>query len=255
LYTFLKKTLVLRLESTMTKTLFFSSVLYCLCLILSACGGDGDGQKRASDPQDLTQEAVGKQAIGAFEEAVLLLRRAVDTDPEYLSAHVRMGHVYREWDRRKEAIRAYEQALVIDSKNVESRHGLAEVYAKMNRNDMAIKEYLKIAEAQPDDLELHFKLALEYWYIQDLEGAAKYYNKVIALEPDHLQAHLNLASVYEKMKEWEKALKEIAIAQHLGREKNDEHAISIAGKKLGFIKGRMNLSEEDYNRKTQPPFE
>jgi len=91
--------------------------------------------------------------------------------------------------------------------------------------------------------------------IQEGEGAAKYYNKVIALEPDHLQAHLNLASVYEKMKKWGNAIEEIDIAKRIGQEKNDDHAIAIAEKKLGFIKGRMNLSEEEYDRKTQPPFD
>ena len=246
----------------MTKSAIFSSAVFCLCLILSGCGGDSESPEDASgrpvsvtDPETLTQMAVKKQEIGAFEEAVALLDLAVSTDPQYLPAHVRMGHVYGEWDRRKEAIRAFEKALAIDTGNVESRFGLAEVYAKMNRNDMAIREYLKVAETRPEDPELHFKLALEYWYIQDLDGAASHYNKVIDIVPDHVQAHLNLASVYEKMKEWDLAIKEIAIAQHIGREKNDEHAISIAGKKLDFIKGRMNLSKEEYNRKTQPPFE
>jgi tetratricopeptide (TPR) repeat protein len=244
-----------------TKFATISIVFFCLCLGLSACGGDGSTPEKAStsvsatDPETLTQEAFRKQEIGAFHEAIELLEKAVSIDPGYLAAYVRMGEVFREWDRRKEAIRAYEQALVIDSVNVESRLGLADVYAKMNRNDMAIKEYLKIVETRPDDRELHFKLALEYWYIQNLEGAAKHYNKVIALDPRHLQAHLNLVSVYEKMKEWENAIKEIEIAKRLGREKNDEHAISIAEKKLGFIKGRMNLSEEEYDRKTQPPFD
>jgi tetratricopeptide (TPR) repeat protein len=257
-YTFLEKPWYRLSEPTVTKFPIILSVLFCFCLTLTACGGDGDSPKNAStpvsatDPEALTREAFRKQEIGAFHEAVELLEKAVSVDPGYLAAHVRMGDVYREWDRRKEALRAYEQALVIDSGNVESRLGLAEVYAKMNRNDMAIREYLKIVETRPDDMELHFKLALEYWYIQNLEGAAKHYNKVIALDHNHLQAHLNLASVYEKMKEWENALKEIEIAQRLGREKNDEHAISIAEKKLGFIKGRMNLSKEDYNRKTPP---
>jgi Tfp pilus assembly protein PilF len=239
----------------MTKTSTFSNIiLLCLCLTLVACGGDSDGMKESSDPEALTKNAAGKQEIGAFEEAVELLGKAVSIDPGYLPAHVRMGHVYQEWDRRKEAIRAYGQALVVDPENVESRLGLAEVYAKMNRNDMAIKEYLKIAETRPDDLELHFKLALEYWYIQDLEGAVTQYKKVIALDANHLQAHLNLASVYEKMKKWENAIEEIDIAKRLGRETNDDHAISIAERKLGFIKGRMNLSDEEFNRKTQPPF-
>jgi protein O-GlcNAc transferase len=242
----------------MIKTLFLSSVLLSLCLLLAGCGGEpkenASRPVSAADPETLTKNAVGKQEIGAFEEAVELLDRAVVADPEYLPAHVQMGNVYREWDRRKEAIRAYERALVVDPENVASRLGLAEVYAKMNRNDMAIKEYLKIIEVQPDDLELHFKLALEYWYIQDLEGAVTHYKKVIALNADHMQAHLNLASVYEKMKKWENAIEEIDIAQRLGRETNDDHAISIAEKKRGFILGRMNLSKEDYDRKTQPPF-
>ena len=245
----------------MTKTLIFSSVLLVLCLTLTACGGESGVQENASkkvsatDPEALTQKAVRKQEIGAYEEAIELLSSAVSADPGFLPAHIQMGHVYREWDRRKDAIRVYGQALVIDPENVESRLGLAEVYAKMNRNDMAIREYLKISETRPDDPELYFKLALEHWYIQDLEGAAKHYNKVIALNSDHLQAHLNLASVYEKMKKWEKAIEEIEIAQRIGRETNDEHAISIAEKKRGFIKGRMNLSKEEFDRKTQPPFD
>ena len=245
----------------MTKFAIFSSVVLCLCLTLTSCGGDGDtpenasGTVSATDLETLTQKAVKKQEIGAFEEAVELLDLALSTHRQYLPAHVRMGHVYREWDRRKEAIRAYEQALAIDSGNVESRLGLAEVYSKMNRNDMAIREYLKIAETRPDDSEIQFKTALEYWYIQNLEGAARHYNKVIDISPGHVQAHLNLASVYEKMKEWDRAIEEIAIAQRIGRENNDEYAISIAEKKLGFIKGRMNLSKEEFNRRIQPPFE
>ena len=174
----------------MTKSAIISSAVFCLCLILSGCSGDGDipedasGPVSATDPETLTEMAVGKQEIGAYEEAIELLDLAVSTDPQYLPAHVRMGHVFREWDRRKEAIRAYGQALAIDSGNVEPRLGLAEVYSKMNRNDMAIKEYLIVAGTRPDDPELHFKIALEYWYIQVLDGAARHYNKVIAIVPD-----------------------------------------------------------------------
>lgn len=245
----------------MTKTSIFSSVLFCLCLVLAGCGGDNESPENASGPaatvdlETLTQKAIKKQEIGAFEEAIELLDQAVSTDPQYLPAYVRMGQVYGEWDRRKDAIRAYEKALAIDSGNVESRLGLAGVYSKMNRNDMAIGEYLKVAGTRPDDSELHFKIALEYWYLQNLDGAAKHYNKVIDIIPDHLQAHLNLASVYERMKEWDRAVKEIEIVQRIGREKNDEPAIAIAEKKLSFIKGRMTLSKEEYNRKTQPPFD
>jgi lipopolysaccharide biosynthesis regulator YciM len=78
---------------------------------------------------------------------------------------------------------------------------------------------------------------------------------VIAINADHMQAHLNLASVYERMKDWENATDEIEIAIRLGKKNNDEQAIAIAERKLHFIKGRMNLTAKDMNRKTQPPFE
>jgi len=75
------------------------------------------------------------------------------------------------------------------------------------------------------------------------------------INPNHMQAHLNLISVYEELKDWKNAIKEIEISKRLGKEKNDDQAIAIAERKKAFIKGRMNLTDEDYLRKTQPPFE
>ena len=100
-----------------------------------------------------------------------------------------------------------------------------------------------------------FKIALEYWYDQKLKETAQYYKKVLAIDPNHTQTHLNLISVYEKLQHWEKALEEIEISKRLGKENNDTQAIAIAERKLKFIKGRMSMTDKDYKRKTQPPFE
>ena len=83
----------------------------------------------------------------------------------------------------------------------------------------------------------------------------KNYRKAISLQPDHLQAHLNLASVYEKMKDWPRTLEEIEIALKLARRNNDELSMSIAKGKLKFIEGRMNMTANDLERKSQPPFD
>ena len=103
--------------------------------------------------------------------------------------------------------------------------------------------------------EIPFKIALQYWFLQKLPETAEYYGKAIAIDPEYLQAHLNLASVYERMKLWDKALKEVAISLHLAKKNQDEHTVSVANNKLTLFKGRMNMTEEDYLRKTQPPFE
>ncbi|MEE2987524.1 MAG: tetratricopeptide repeat protein, partial [Nitrospinota bacterium] len=82
-----------------------------------------------------------------------------------------------------------------------------------------------------------------------------HYRKVIEIDPNHLQAHLNLGSVYERMKNWEKVLEEIEIAQKIGKETGNPQALSIAERKLKFFKGRMNMTANKMNRKTQPPFD
>ena len=235
-------------------------LILSLCLILAGCeGGEDAGEgpvvpPGVTDPAELTQLAFQKQEIGAYGEAIEILNRALEIDPKYIPAHYRMGSVYEEWDRRKEAIAGYQQALQLDPQHLDARLGLASVYGKSFKNELAIMEFEKAAELQPADPEIQFKIALEYWYLQKLPETAEHYRKVIALNPGHLQAHLNLASVYERMKDWDKSLKEIAISLQLGKQTGNPQALAIAENKLLFLKGRMNLTEEEMERKTKPPF-
>jgi Tfp pilus assembly protein PilF len=239
----------------------FHITIFFLFLIVAGCGGENNASDNsavpsgATDPSALTKSAVKKQEIGAFEEAIELLDQALQIDPQFVPAYYRKGLVYEEWDQRQEAIQAYKKVLELESSHEGARLGLGSVHSKSNRNDLAILEYQKVAALRPNDPELLFKIALEYWYIQKLPESAEHYRKVIEIDADHMQAHLNLASVYERMKDWENAIDEIEIARRLGKKNNDEQAIAIAERKLHFIKGRMNLTAKDMNRKTQPPFE
>lgn len=232
-------------------------VVLCVCLLLAGCGDGTEGtadSQVAQDPQGLTDGAFKKQEIGAYEEAVTILNRALALDPKFVPALYRRGAVYQEWDRRKEAIAAYHNVLAIDPKHQPALLGLAAVYSKSNLNDLAVKEFIKVADLTPDDPEIFFKIALEYWYNQRLPETASAYLKVIAIDPDHLQAHLNLASVYERMKKWEPAIAEIDTAIKLAEATGNMQAKSIAQNKLQRLKGRVNMTEEDMLRKIQPPF-
>lgn len=230
--------------------------LLFLALFLLGCGAGEESADpiQTTNPAELTQSAIKKQEIGAYEEAIEILDRAIEFNPRLVQAHYRKGLVYEEWDKRPEAVEAYKKALAIEPENIEARLGLGSAYAKLTKNELAIEEYKKVAKARPNDPEIQFKIALEYWYLQDIPNTAEYYKQVIAIKPDHLQAHLNLASVYEHMKDWENAIKEIKIAKRLGEETGNQQAISIAEKKLPFIQGRMNLTKQDMRRKTEPPF-
>ncbi|MBN4077788.1 tetratricopeptide repeat protein [Nitrospina gracilis] len=229
----------------------------CVFILLSACSNEVETQEEAlsNDPKVLLENSKEKQRIGAYDEAIEILNAAVKIDADFVPAYNRMGLIFFQADKKNESVAAFKKALTIDPENLQARLGLGETYSMLTRNDLAVVQFLKASEIKKNDPKILFKIALEYWYHQNLEKCKEYYNKVLAINPSHVQVHLNLISVYEKLKDWKNAIKEIEISKRLGKEKNDAQAISIAERKKAFIIGRMNLTEEEYQKKSQPPFD
>ena len=234
------------------KTLFL-----CFFILLSACSNEvkNQGGALSNDPKVLLENAKEKQRIGAYDEAIEILNAAVKIDAKFVPAYNQMGLIFFESDRKDESVVVFKKAMAIDPENLQTRLGLGETYSMLTRNDLAVVQFLKAAQIKKNDPEILFKIALEYWYHQNLEKCKEYYNKVLAIEPNHVQVHLNLISVYERIKDWRHAIKEIEISKRLGEENNDSTTISIAERKKKFIIGRMNLTEEEYIKKSQPPFD
>ena len=229
--------------------------------MLMACGSNietsEDIQPAAlsNDPKVLLENSKEKQRIGAYDEAIEILNVAIKIDPKFVPAYNQIGMILFEADKKNESVEAFKNAIAIDPENLNSRLGLAKTYSMITRNDLAVEQYLKAADLKKNDPAILFKIALEYWYHQNLEKSKEYYNKVLEIDSSHTQAHLNLISVYERLEEWKKAIREIEISRQLGKEKKDSSVISIAERKKKFILGRMNLTEEEYQRKSQPPFD
>ena len=209
----------------------------------------------SNDPKVLLENSKEKQRIGAYDEAIEILNVAIKIDPKFIPAYNQIGLILFEADKKNESVEAFKNAIAIDPENLNSRLGLAKTYSMITRNDLAVEQYLKAADLKKNDPAILFKIALEYWYHQNLEKSKEYYNKVLEIDSSHTQAHLNLISVYERLEEWKKAIREIEISRQLGKEKKDSSVISIAERKKKFILGRMNLTEEEYQRKSQPPFD
>ncbi len=234
---------------------------FCIFMFLVACDSNVETTDytnptaHSKDPKVLLENAKERQRIGAYDEAIDNLDTAVEIDPKFVPAYNQMGLIFFEADKKNESVEAFKKAITIDPENLNSRLGLGKTYSMITRNDLAVEQYLKAADLKKNDPEILFQIALEYWYHQNFEKSKEYYNKVLEIDPGHIQTHLNLISVYESLEQWKKAIREIEISRKLGKEKNDSQAISIAERKKKFIVGRMNLTEEEYQRKTQPPFD
>ncbi len=230
-------------------------LIVILLFFLTSCSAGGDDVETfQGNPEELVLLAIDKQKIGASEEALELLGKLLDKNPQYLPAHLQKGKILEALGKREDALSAYQKVLAIDPDNISAHMGSGAVYGKLTHTEKAIDEYEKVAALRPNDPEIHFKIALENWYIQKFPETVASYRKVIEIKPDHLQAHLNLASVYEKMKDWEMAMEELDISIGLAQTKQDKEAIAIAENKKLFLAGRMNQSEKEFDRITQPPF-
>ena len=236
-------------------------IFLCAFMMLMACDSiietteDVRSTALSKDPKVLLENSKEKQRIGAYDEAIEILNVAVKIDPKFVPAYNQMGLILFEADKKDESVEAFKNAIAIDPENLNSRLGLGKTYSMITRNDLAVEQYLKAADLKKKDPEILFKIALEYWYHQNLEKSKEYYNKVLEIDSSHIQTHLNLISVYESLEEWKKAIREIEVSRQLGKEKNDSSVVSIAERKKKFIIGRMNLTEEEYQRKSQPPFD
>ena len=236
-------------------------IFLCAFMMLIACDSiietteDVRSADLSKDPKVLLENSKEKQRIGAYDEAIEILNMAVKIDPKFVPAYNQMGLILFEADKKDESVEAFKNAIAIDPENLNSRLGLGKTYSMITRNDLAVEQYLIAADLKKNDPEILFKIALEYWYHQNLEKSKEYYNKVLEIDSSHIQTHLNLISVYESLEEWKKAIREIEVARQLGKEKNDSSVVSIAERKKKFIIGRMNLTEEEYQRKSQPPFD
>jgi len=236
-------------------------IFLCAFMMLTACDSiietteDVQSADLSKDPKVLLENSKEKQRIGAYDEAIEILNMAVKIDPKFVPAYNQMGLILFEADKKDESVEAFKNAIAIDPENLNSRLGLGKTYSMITRNDLAVEQYLKAADLKKNDPEILFKIALEYWYHQNLEKSKEYYNKVLEIDSSHIQTHLNLISVYESLEEWKKAIREIEISRQLGKEKNDSSVVSIAERKKKFIIGRMDLTEEEYQRKSQPPFD
>ena len=161
------------------------------CLLLTGCGEIDDNAKtpiEPADPNTMIQMAVEKQRIGAYDEAIDILRQTLELDAQFVPAYMRMGLVFDEADQRKEALESFNKVLEMEPENLQARLGLGNIYSKMTRNDLAVAEFLKAESLQPDDTEILFKIALQYWYHQKIQEAAEYYQKILVIDPNHTQA-------------------------------------------------------------------
>lgn len=195
---------------------------------------DGAGRKASVDRPENAYfyytEARLAQQKGEREQAVLLLKQAIERDPasvylkrelaveyvqqkdlpnalaaleEILSSHpddiealIIYGHIKQAQNQLDQASQAYEKVIALDKSQQETYLLLGGIYLQQERDDDARRVFTELVGNFPDAYTGHFFLGKLYGRQGQKEKAANEFKKALEIEPTLLEPRFELIDLY-----------------------------------------------------------
>ena len=164
---------------------------------------------------------------GRFKEAIEELNKALAIKPKDANAYNNLGVTYSEMGDKNAAVIYYRKAIDSNLKFAEAYFNLGNAYAALGRKEEAASSYRKAIELNQSFLEAYINLGVAY---QDLGNSAEAiiaYQKVLEINPKIAIAHNNLAVAYYQEKEYGMAMKHLDLAVKFGYTVNPEFSRSL----------------------------
>jgi len=135
--------------------------------------------------------------VGRYEEAIKHFQQALVLKPDYDLAVINMANAYRRLGRDDAALAGYEHYLTIDSQNAHVRYQVGEIY--LDRGDASRAEINFRQALDIDNREASAMNALGVIAFQrgDLAAAERQARAALEIKPDVRLAHYNLALIAE----------------------------------------------------------
>ena len=118
-----------------------------------------------------------KRAIRAF-------RNAVEINPGYAKALVKLGICLKEAGQSDEAIEVFRQALTLDNNFVDVHYQLGLLFAQRNRFELAVEEFELAVAGNDQNLAFRANLALALQNIGMLDRADATWHSICELARD-----------------------------------------------------------------------
>jgi len=131
-----------------------------------------------------------------LEEARLSCTKAIEISDNLASAHVSLGIIYRESGQYEDAIKEFQQALLVDPVNFGALQELAEVYENLGRLEKAEETYKQAIKLKPNYWHGYSRLGYFYYIYGRNDEAEKTYRRSIELMTENVLDYNNLIAVY-----------------------------------------------------------
>ena len=165
--------------------------LIIMLLILSFAAGCNSKTK-----EDLFSEGKRQLDKGNANWAAVLLKKALEKDPNYIDARYALARAYISAKKFEQAERELQKVTRQNPSFADVRLDLAKVYTATNKPDMAINAATEYLNAHPNTPEAFEVLGVAYAIGNRLDAAESNLQLALKSEPDRISAKIELAKVY-----------------------------------------------------------
>lgn len=171
--------------------------LVLMMAVLSGCGG--------KSKETLLSEATKKLKEGNPGAAIVMLRNALEKDPNYVEARYQLAKAYLEATKYEQAEKELQKVLTANPTKTEIHLDLAKVANGLSKPELAGKELQEYLKNHPETAETLEVQAVTAALSERMVEAEQYLLKALKAEPTRVSAKLHLAGVYAGLKKTDQA--------------------------------------------------
>ncbi len=146
---------------------------------------------------------------GQRDEAIALIRRAIETRKNVALYHLSLGHALVAKGQLSDAVPHYEQALSLKpapQAEAEAHHALGAVLRALGQGDAAIHHDQQVVRLKPGDAQAHNALGSALMSQSRFQEAAESYRQALTRQPDLAEAHNNLGTIHHRQGRFPEAI-------------------------------------------------
>ena len=196
------------------------------------------GQKAVEiNPQDVTaHNNLGNtlKELGKLEEAEASYTQAIALKPDFSEAHNNLGVTLQELGKLEEAEASYRQAIALKPDYAEAHNNLGVTLKKLGKLEEAEASYRQAIALKPDYAKAHNNLGVTLQELGKLEEAEASYRQAITLTTGFVDAHRNLARVLKELGRLEESIESERCTKFLNSSNSEENKSKGLSKNLPF---------------------
>jgi len=164
----------------------------------------------------------------AFPKAKAAVLKALELDPRLAEAHTSLAYIQSNYDHDWSAAEAeFRRAIELNPNYVTAHHWYALFLRDSARMEEAKAEIRRAMQVDPLSLIVNDADAAIFYNAREYDRALEQYQKTLEMDPNFLPAHREIGFTYEQQGDYEKAIAELQKARQLAP--NDMHVLGWLG--------------------------